>query len=110
MIVLQIYFSVEAQIAENFERMYATSYRPALRKQVGYQESRLLRIFDSTTSAEISASPTSFNYQMELKFSSEDARRAWVKSPEHDEAWSLATALSTAAEWRGYDLVESDSL
>jgi hypothetical protein len=88
--------------------MYVTSYKPALRKQEGYQESRLLRIFDNAMSTEISATPSRFNYQMELKFSSEEARRDWVKTPEHNEVWSLATALSTISEWRGYDLVDND--
>jgi hypothetical protein len=45
---------------------------------------------------------------MELKFSSEEARRDWVKTPEHNEVWSLATALSTISEWRGYDLIDND--
>jgi hypothetical protein len=88
--------------------MYVTSYKPALRKQEGYQESRLLRIFDNAMSTEISATPSRFNYQMELKFSSEEARRDWVKTPEHNEVWSLATALSTISEWRGYDLIDND--
>ncbi len=107
-IILQIYFKVEAATAGKFENMYLTSYRPALQKQDGYQGSRLLRIFDKTISTEISAAPTHFNYQIELEFGSEEARRAWVQTPEHNHVWSLATALATSAEWRGYDLVDND--
>lgn len=107
-IVLQIHFQIETDAAEQFEAMYAARYRPALRKQTGYQESRLLRVFDTATSEEISAAPTRFNYQLELQFSSEQARREWVKSSEHRDVWPVAEALATTVEWHGYDLVESD--
>jgi heme-degrading monooxygenase HmoA len=107
-IVLQIHFQIEAEATDQFEAMYAARYRPALRKQNGYQESRLLRIFDAATSEQISAAPTRFNYQLELKFSSEQARREWVKSSEHRDVWPVAEALATTVEWRGYDLVEFD--
>jgi heme-degrading monooxygenase HmoA len=110
MIVLQIYLTVEAAQAEKFEQMFATNYQPALRKQLGYQESRLLRIFDEATANEIAASSTPFNYQMELKFSSEEARRDWVRSPEHDEVWLLATTIATTAEWRGYEIIDFDTI
>lgn len=108
MILLQIYFSVTESAAEQFEQMYQSSYRPALRKQAGYQSSRLLRIFEKSIAEEIQAAPTSFNYQLELSFSTEAARRDWVKSLEHAEVWPLAVALSTDAEWRGYDVRNED--
>jgi heme-degrading monooxygenase HmoA len=108
MILLQIYFTVAASTAESFEQMYQTSYRPALRKQEGYQSSRLLRIFEPSVAEAIQAAPTSFNYQLELCFSSEEARREWVNSPDHQEVWPLAVALSTAAEWCGYDIIHED--
>jgi heme-degrading monooxygenase HmoA len=107
-IVLQIHFQIETDAAHQFEAMYTARYRAALRKQEGYEASRLLRIFDVATSEEISAVPTRFNYQLELKFSSEQARREWVKSPEHRGVWPVAEALATTVEWHGYDLVEFD--
>ena len=108
MILLQINFTVAESAAEQFEQMFQHSYRPALRKQPGYQSSRLLRIFENTVAEAIQAAPTSFNYQLELSFSSEEARRDWVKSQEHQEVWPLAVNLSSAAEWRGYDILNED--
>ena len=108
MILLQIDFTVAPAAAEQFEQMYQSSYRPALRKQAGYQASRLLRIFEETIAEEIQAAPSTFNYQLELSFSSEEARRDCVKSQEHQEVWPLAVNLSSAAEWRGYDILNED--
>ena len=107
-IVLQIYFQIEVALSDQFEAMYDTRYRPALRKQDGYQASRLLRIYEAAASAEISAAPTSFNYPLELQFSSEQARQNWVNSSDHTEVWPVAAALAKTAKWRGYHLVASD--
>ena len=110
MIVLQIYFSIAPPSAAQFEEVYATNYTAALRKQEGYQASRLLRVFEPTVAAEIDAAQSNFNYQVELQFSSEEARRRWVQSPEHQEVWPLASALAASVEWRGYDIAGDDSL
>lgn len=106
--LLQIYFSVSAENADAFERMYADVYAPALRKQQGYINSRCLRIFAPVTSQEIGAEPAAFNYQLELVFDTEANRRLWASSDEHSRAWPQATALAQSVSWRGYDIVGSD--
>jgi antibiotic biosynthesis monooxygenase (ABM) superfamily enzyme len=110
MIVLQIYFSIAPPSAAKFEEVYATSYKTALQKQEGYQASRLLRIFEPSIAAEIEAAHSDFNYQMELQFSTEEARRRWVQSPEHQEVWPLASSLAATVEWRGYELAGDDRM
>ena len=106
--LLQIYFKVSKDRAEKFERMFAESYVPALRKQQGYLRSGLLRLFPETVSREIEAAPTEFNYQMELVFDTEENRRKWVASKEHAQVWPLAEGMIEKVAWRGYNVVRGD--
>ena len=110
MILLQIYFDVSAEQCAAFERMYETIYAPALRRQQGYQRSTLLRLYPPRVSEEIEASPTEFNYQMELVFDSEENRRHWAASDDHSVAFPQAQALARAVAWRGFDIAGSDSM
>lgn len=108
MIQLQIYFKVAESRTSELENVYTGVYIPALRKQQGYLGSRLLRLFPPAAAAAIGASPTEFNYQMELEFDTEENRMKWVASPEHVEAWPMAEAVCEAAAWRGYDVAGKD--
>ena len=108
MMQLQIYFDIAAKVAEDFERMYAESYVPALKKQQGYLGSRLLRVFAKQVAEEIQAAPTEFNYQMDLMFDTEANRQRWAASEEHQAVWPLAKAMARKVAWRGYDVVGSD--
>ena len=107
-ILLQIYFKVSKERAALFERMYAESYVPALRKQQGYLRSSLLRLFPQSVARGIKAAPTDFNYQIELVFDTEENRRKWVASKEHAKAWPLASGMAEKFAWRGFDIVGND--
>jgi len=107
-ILLQIYFKVSTEQAKEFEKMFASTYVPALKKQDGYLRSNLLRIFPAAVVKEIQAAETPFNYQMELVFDTEANRRKWVASKEHQKAWPLASSMAEKFAWRGFDVVRSD--
>ena len=107
-LLLQIYFQVSKERAAGFEKMYAESYVPALRKQQGYISSNLLRLFSEKVAKEIGAAATEFTYQMQLVFDTEENRRKWVASKEHAQAWPLASGMAEKVAWRGYDVVGSD--
>ena len=108
MMLLQIYFDVSAQKADAFEKMYAESYVPALKKQQGYIGSKLLRIFPREVAEEIEASPSKFNYQIELVFDTEENRRRWAASAEHRVVWPLAAEMAQKVAWRGFDVAGDD--
>jgi antibiotic biosynthesis monooxygenase (ABM) superfamily enzyme len=91
-----------------FEKMFAESYVPAMRKQQGYQRSTLLRLYATDVANEIMAAPTEFNYQMELVFDTEENRQKWVASAEHTKAWPEASGMARKFAWRGFDLVGTD--
>lgn len=108
MMKLQMFFQVTSEKIEAFEKMYKDTYVPALRKQEGYIESMLLRIFPPDISREISAAATDFNYEIELIFDTEEHRRKWVQSPDHIKAWPVATSLVKSYQWNGYDITGFD--
>lgn len=107
---LQMFFEVEPKNFEAFEKNYINVYVPALRKQVGYMGSKLLRTFPANVLKRIGSPSTKFTYQMELLFDTEEHRVAWTKTPEHDYAWGKTSALAKSFHWLGYDVVGMDQV
>ena len=106
--VLQMDFVVAKENAEAFEKMYTSIYVPAMTVQPGYLESKLLRLYPDSLVKQIQAEPTTYNYQIQISFTTEEARRKWVASPQHQIAWPAATALAKEYKWRGYDVMGDD--
>ena len=107
-IVLQMDFIVSKENAEAFEKMYYSVYVPAMTVQQGYVGSKLLRLFPENVSKEIEAEGTTYNYQIQISFDTEENRRKWVASSQHQIAWPAATALAKEYKWRGYDVMGDD--
>jgi len=107
MILFQLLFEVADDKRAAFENAYAEIFVPALRKQKGFQNVKLLRFYAPAQAAEIEASPTELNYQINFVFDSEASRRLWAKSADHDVAWPKLSGLTKKALWRGYDLLSS---
>jgi mannose-6-phosphate isomerase-like protein (cupin superfamily)/heme-degrading monooxygenase HmoA len=108
-IVLQMDFVVTKENAEAFEKMYTSVYVPAMTVQQGYLSSKLLRFFPENISKEIQAEPSLYNYQIQISFDTEENRRKWVASPQHQVAWPAASKLAKEYKWRGYDVMGDDS-
>lgn len=108
-IVLQMDFVVAKENAEAFEKMYASVYVPAMTVQQGYLESKMLRFFPENIEKEIEGEPTTYNYQIQLSFDTEENRRKWVASDQHKIAWPAATKLAQSFKWRGYDVMGDDN-
>jgi len=106
--VLQMDFVVARENAEAFEKMYYSVYVPAMTVQQGYLGSKLLRLFGENLSKEIQAESTTYNYQIQISFDTEENRRKWVASTQHQIAWPSATALAKEYKWRGYDVMGDD--
>lgn len=108
---LQMDFVVTQENAEKFENMYTNVYVPALRVQVGYLESKLIRIFPTELEKKIQGEATTYNYQLQLSFDTEANRQKWVASKEHvGTAWPAAEKLAKSYKWRGYDVVGDDNV
>jgi mannose-6-phosphate isomerase-like protein (cupin superfamily) len=107
---LQMFFEVEPQNFAAFEKNYIDVYVLALRKQVGYLGSKLLRIFPADIAKRNGSPETKFTFQMELLFDKEENRVLWTKTKEHDYAWSKTSALAKSFQWLGYDVVGMDQV
>lgn len=108
--VLQMDFVVEKENADAFEKMYTSVYVPAMTVQTGYLESKLLRLFPENIEKEIGGEPSTYNYQMQISFDTEENRRKWVASKEHMQtAWPAASKLAKSYKWRGYDVTGDDN-
>jgi heme-degrading monooxygenase HmoA len=105
MILFQLHFEVADARRAEFEKTYTDVFAPALSKQKGFQNVKFIRFYGPAQAAEIEASPTEYNYQINFVFDSESSRRVWAKSPDHDVAWPKLSALATKFLWRGYDLL-----
>jgi heme-degrading monooxygenase HmoA len=107
MILFELHFQVDAARGEEFESAYAQVFAPAISKQKGFQSLKLLRLFAPEIIAEIEASPTEYQYQINFTFESEAARRVWATSVDHDVAWPKLSSIAQKFFWRGYDLLAS---
>jgi len=107
---LQMFFEVEPSNYAAFEKNYIDVYVPALRKQVGYMGSKLLRIFPADVTKKNGSPESKFTFEMELMFEREEQRVAWTRTQEHDYAWSKTAALAKSYQWIGYDIVGMDQV
>lgn len=105
---LQMDFVVDQENAQAFEKMYYSIYVPAMVVQEGYVSSKLLRLFPQDLAKEIQAEPTTYNYQIQISFDTEENRRKWVASDQHQIAWPAASGLAREFKWRGYDVMGDD--
>jgi mannose-6-phosphate isomerase-like protein (cupin superfamily)/heme-degrading monooxygenase HmoA len=108
-IALQMDFVVPKENAEAFEKMYSSIYVPAMQVQQGYVSSKLLRVFSDNLEKEIQGEPTTYNYQIQISFDTEENRRKWVASEQHKIAWPAASGLAKEFKWRGYDVMGDDN-
>lgn len=106
--LLQMDFVVAKENADAFEKMYYSIYVPAMTVQKGYLGSKLLRLLPENLAKEIQAEPTTYNYQIQISFDTEENRRKWVASKQHNIAWPSASGLAKEYKWRGYDVMGDD--
>jgi mannose-6-phosphate isomerase-like protein (cupin superfamily) len=107
---LQMFFAVDPAYFDSFINSYTEVYVPALRKQVGYMGSKLLRAFPEDVMTKIGGAKYPYNFEMELMFDTEEHRVMWTKTKEHDFAWQKTIEHVTKYEWRGYDIVGVDQV
>ena len=105
-----MFFEVEPANYDAFEKNYIDVYVPALRRQVGYLGSKLLRIFPANVTKRNGSPDSKFTFEMELMFEKEEQRVAWTKTQEHDFAWGKTAALAKSFQWLGYDVVGMDQV
>lgn len=106
MIQFQLLFKVADANKAEFERTFSEVFKPALGRQKGFVSVAFARLFSPAVRQEIQATPSEYDYQVNFFFESEQARRVWASSPDHDVAWPKFSALAEQFGWRGFDVLD----
>jgi heme-degrading monooxygenase HmoA len=69
----------EKELLKNFESLF----RPAMSKQPGFVEVKLLKLRE----VKAGQAPAAMNYRLLISFRTEEDRMNWVKSDDHQRAW-----------------------
>jgi heme-degrading monooxygenase HmoA len=96
MIQLKIDLSVRAGNESKLEQTFREVFIPAISVQEGFDRVALLRQADSES-----------KYMIQLSFETEEQRRRWVASDEHQNAYPKISALCAQTEAVRYDIVAS---
>jgi heme-degrading monooxygenase HmoA len=91
---LHIYIEVKPGKGSNLERLYHSSYVPAIKVQDGFLGSRLLRQYESKS-----------KYEIDISFKTEKQRAAWAQSKEHQAAWPEIQEVGEKITWQGLDVL-----
>lgn len=94
MIVLHVQLRIRHGVGTGLEDCFRNDFAPAIRVQPGFRDAKLLRLYRGDG-----------EYVITIAFDSEELRRAWVASPEHQTAWSKVEALCSAITDAGFDVV-----
>jgi heme-degrading monooxygenase HmoA len=94
MIVLHVQLRIRPGVGTGLEDCFRDDFVPAIRVQPGFQNAQLLRPYRANG-----------EYVIAITFDSEELRRAWAGSPEHQAAWSKVEALCSAITDAGFDVV-----
>lgn len=108
MIALLISVRVDEERRPDLERTYLEVFLPALRRQAGFLGSTLYRSFPEQLAREINAAESA-DYEIELRFDTEAARRAWVASEDHATAWPQIRGLAAGMSHVGYDVLVTET-
>jgi len=111
LVTLQMKFVVSAENRHAFEEMIANIYAPALSRQEGFVNHRLMRQWTEAERAAIQATAgDQYDYHLEFTFATEEQRLRWASSTGHDVAFAAADGLADAIVHNGYDLVLDSTL
>ncbi len=91
---LHIYIETKPGKGSELEKLYHSSYVPAIRVQDGFLTSRLLRHYESNS-----------KYEIDISFRTEKQRAAWAQSKEHQAAWPKIQEVGEKITWQGLDVL-----
>ena len=82
-IQLHVDLDVDPSKEKDLLAAYRTHFRPAISKQPGFVEVKLMKM----VSAVVGAPPAHTSYRLLISFQTEDQRKTWVATPTHQEVW-----------------------
>jgi heme-degrading monooxygenase HmoA len=105
MITLQVKYAVAERDADEFQDTIVRVYGQVLAKQEGFISYRLLREYPRELREHIGATSDGYQFQLELTFESEELRRRWAASPDHDPAYEASRRLANQVIHNGFEVV-----
>ena len=85
---LEVAPAKEQEMLHNFQ----TVFRPEAAKHMGYVDVKMLKL----RAAIQGSAPAGVNYRFSLTYQSEELRKKWVASPEHQKVWpTIENTLTT---------------
>lgn len=95
---IQLHVDLEVDPARESELLavFKDHFQPAISHQPGFVEVRLLKLV-----AAMSGPPLlgNYNYRLVISFETEDQRKAWVATPEHQKIWPAVAANLKGAKF-----------
>ena len=82
-IVLLVDLEVDPAKAQDLVTNYRTIFRPAIRKQPGFVDVRLLKLRAEAAGK----APAGCTHRLLISFQTEEQRLKWVSTDEHQKAW-----------------------
>jgi heme-degrading monooxygenase HmoA len=82
---IQLHVDLDLDPAREKEMLanYRSTYLPALRKQPGFVEVKLLKLRETLAGP----APKNAPYRLIISFDTEEARKKWVATDEHQRVW-----------------------
>lgn len=103
-IQLHVDLQVDSSRAEEVAAVFQDVFVPAIRKQPGFLSVELLKFREARSGGEA----TAFTHRLLLSFETEERRRQWVESEDHQKAWPAIEGTLTGSRFRAtlYDVVD----
>jgi heme-degrading monooxygenase HmoA len=83
MFILHVDLFVKPNMNETLEKVYSSVFRPAISRQSGFSETRLLRAIHAAENS----------HMLVIVFVNETSQKAWVATDLHQEVWPQIEAL-----------------
>lgn len=82
---IQLHVDMDVDPAREKEMLanYRTQFRPTIRKQPGFVEVKLLKL----VSVPAGQAPGNANYRLIISFQTEEQRKTWVATADHQKVW-----------------------
>jgi heme-degrading monooxygenase HmoA len=95
MFILNVDLSVKPSMTKALESTYKDVFCPAIAKQPGFKETRLLR----------ARSDDANNYRLVIGFENQELQQKWVAAPLHQEVWPKMEAVIAQYSVHNFDSV-----
>ncbi len=100
-------FKISPSLKTDFYNVYEAVYLPAISPQKGYLGSALMTPYAWPMQNEPASNDERYDIAISIDFDTEEHRQDWVRSTEHETAWTAVRKISTHVTHCGYEITKS---